>query len=192
MHAKGNSVSATANRCNSTKKRCINHGSMTFAKKTFAQKDICPERHLPRKTFAQKDICPEDIFSEGHLPRKTFAQKTFAQKDICPEIHLPRNTFAQKDIGPAGNLSRRVFAQKDICPEGNWPRKTFAQKTFAQRDNCPDDISKIYLLPLPTPLSAPPLSSYLSFSFSFKYDCRCRRIIANALDRKYSKCGHIL
>jgi hypothetical protein len=94
-------------------------GSMTFAhtkfaqrhllRRTFVQKNICPERHLPRrhlprKTFAQKDICPEDIFPEGHFPRKIIAQKDNCQKDICPE---------------------------DICPEGHLPRKTNTQMTFA-------------------------------------------------------------
>jgi hypothetical protein len=47
--------------------------------------DICPYTTFAQKTFAQKDVCPE-----RHLPRKTFAQKTFAQRDICPEILFPR------------------------------------------------------------------------------------------------------
>ncbi len=86
---------------------------MAFSQTTFAQKDICPERHLPRKTFAQKDICPE-----RHLPRRHLPRRTFAQKDICPERHLPRKHFP-----------RKTSAQKDICPERHLHRKTFASHT---------------------------------------------------------------
>jgi hypothetical protein len=71
-----------------------------------AHKDICP------KDVAQKDICPE-----RHLPRKTLAQPTFALKDICPEGYLPRKTFAQKDNCPERQLPRGTFAQKDNCPD---------------------------------------------------------------------------
>jgi hypothetical protein len=52
-------------------------------RKTIAQKDIGPERQLPRrKTFAQmiipqRDICPDDNSPERHLPRKTIGQMTF-------------------------------------------------------------------------------------------------------------------
>jgi hypothetical protein len=77
---------------------------------------------LPRKTFAQKDICPERHLPRRHLPRKTFAPKTFAKKDICPGGHLPRKTFpwktfAHKDVCPKIHLTRKTFAQKDVCPE---------------------------------------------------------------------------
>jgi hypothetical protein len=37
----------------------------TFVQKIFDQKDMCPDRHLPRNKFAQKDICPQ-----GCLPRR--------------------------------------------------------------------------------------------------------------------------
>jgi hypothetical protein len=89
---------------------CVFNGDPTFAHTTFAQ------RHLPRTTFAQKTFAQKDIFPDGHLPIRRFPRRylpkmTFAQKDICPErhlprIHLPRRTFAQKDMikGPLSNL----------------------------------------------------------------------------------------
>jgi hypothetical protein len=69
---------------------------MTFVHKTFAQKDICPDGHLPIRHFLIK-----------HLPRWTSAHKTFAQKEVCPNGHLPRKTFAQKYICLKGHLPRR-------------------------------------------------------------------------------------
>jgi hypothetical protein len=66
---------------------------------TFAQRHL-PIRHLPRKTFAQKDICPERHLPRRRLPRRHLPRRMFAQKDICPEGHLPRKTFAQIDICP--------------------------------------------------------------------------------------------